>query len=182
MTVAATVLNKRWLREVAYLVVGATALVAAWRARRSGSSAVVPLFWVACAVFVVLLALSREIDLASRIANEGRHIFRTEGWYPDRRPVQRAAILGIVTAAGVISICGCTILIWRRFPQLLLGFLAVVALATFLAVRTVSLHDIDALLYRRSVEAVQINAIAELGATAFVGFAAILALARPSPR
>ncbi|HEX5395760.1 MAG TPA: hypothetical protein VFX74_01595, partial [Candidatus Limnocylindria bacterium] len=155
---------------------------AAWRASRGRSPAVVPLFWCACAVFLLILGVSREIDLANRIADEGRHIFRMEGWYPDRRPVQRAAILAILGTSGVVGTIGCALIIWRRWPQLLLGFVAVVLLGTFLAVRTVSLHDIDALLYRRSFEQVQYNAIFELGATAFVGLAALLASARRRQR
>jgi hypothetical protein len=178
MTAFVTLANARWLREFAYLAVGLAAFVAAWRAGRGRSAIVVPLFWCVCAVLLMVLAISREIDLANRIANEGRHIFRVEGWYPDRRPVQRWAILGILAMSSVVGAAGCAVIIWRRWPQLLLGFVAIVVLGTFLAVRTVSLHDIDALLYRRSFEQVQYNAIFELGATAFVGLAAVLASAR----
>ena len=172
-------LNDKTLRVAAYACAAALAYVAGFRAwslsRRT--SRVVPLFWLATGCVLAVLALSREVDLAGHIATIGRDVFRTEGWYPDRRPVQEASVVAVLAAAAFIGAAGVFLIALRRRAQIIPGFVAVVALATFLAVRAISLHDIDAVLYRRSIRDVQVNALAELLMVICVAIAAAGAIA-----
>jgi hypothetical protein len=174
----ASVLNDKTLRVAAYGVAAALALGAglapSTRDRRAGW--LLPGFWTATCAILAALALSREIDLASRVASIGRDVFRTEGWYPDRRPVQEASVVAVLAVATCVFGGGAALLVLRKHPQLIPGFAAVLMLATFLAVRAISLHHIDSLLYRRSIGDVQINALAELAAIAAVALAALLAM------
>ena len=62
----------------------------------------------------------------------------------------------------------------KRLPHV-----ALVNLVGFLAVRAISLHYIDAVLYRRSIGSIPFNAIAELGVTLPLALAAILAAVGP---
>ncbi len=184
MDVLIPILNGRGLRVVAYLLAAMLSFAAARQSSRGASRREWPLvgFWLMAGAALVLLALSREVDLAARGADIGRNLFRTEGWYPDRRPFQEAAVLGILACAGVVSLCGSFLLLSGRRKQILPGFVALVCLATFLAVRAISLHDIDAVLYRHSISQVRVNALAELAVTLLIALAALLATSIRRPR
>ncbi len=170
----ADALGSTLLREVAYLAAACLCAVAAGRSMqgRGGRDFVATTFWVGAAALLVFLALSREIELSVRIANMGRDLFRREGWYPDRRPVQRLGIYVIIAAACLAGLAGSLLYLSRGRAHLIFGWLAVVSLVGFLAVRAVSLHAVDAALYRRSIGSIQFNAIVELSATLLVAFAA----------
>jgi hypothetical protein len=182
--VIAALLNDKTLRVAAYWLAAALALGAALVARRGPRRAgfIVPAFWFAAALIVGVLALSRQVDLASQLAATGRQVFRTEGWYPDRRPVQEATVLAVLGIAGLVGVAGMVLMLVRRHAQIIPGFVTLLGLGTFLAVRAISLHDIDALLYRRALGHVQINALAELGAVVAVASAAALAISLGSSR
>ena len=163
----ADVLGSTLLREVAYLVAACICALAAARSVRGvGRRDVVATeFWLGAAALLVILAISREVELSARVANVGRDLFRREGWYPDRRPVQRLAVYIIIALAGFVGLAGSLAYLRRGRMHLIFGWLALVTLVGFLAVRAISLHYIDAALYRRSIASIQFNAIAELGIT-----------------
>jgi len=174
----AALLNDKTLRVAAYWLAAALALGAALTSRnttrRSGWA--VPGFWFAAAAIIALLAVSRQVDLASQIASTGRQVFRTEGWYPDRRPIQEATVFAVLSGAAIVGAAGVALMTARRYAQIVPGFVTLLGLGTFLAVRAISLHDIDGLLYRRSLWHVQVNALAELAAVVAVAFAASVAV------
>jgi hypothetical protein len=181
-----TALNDKTLRVVAYLLAGALALAAAVRSGRGShrGEGLVTAFWASAGLALIVLAISRQIDLASHIAGVGRSVFRTEGWYGDRRPLQKLVIVLVLAGSLAVGVVGSGLLLLRDRGQLLFGFVAMTALATFLVVRAISWHDIDAVLYRRSIEQVQINALAELvitGAAALAATAAVLHPGRGGP-
>jgi hypothetical protein len=69
------------------------------------------------------------------------------------------AVLGTIAITIVIAAAGMAIR--RRSSRTLAAFAAVAALLGFLAVRAVSLHHVDRLLYRR-VGGLEVNGIVEL--------------------
>ena len=160
----------------------------AWRSPQPGAKrveaaareALAPAFWASAGALFVILAISREVDLASHIAGIGRSVFRTEGWYPDRRPLQKLVILAVLGIGGVATLVGAALLVAHGRSQLAFGFVAMMALGVFLVVRAISWHDIDGVLYRSSIESVQVNAIAELAVTGIAGLAAAVATIAPS--
>ena len=171
-------LNARALRVAADVLAASLAFVAARHATRGAvrNDGALPAFWYYTAALLLALALAREIDLASRIAGVGRGVFDTEGWYAHRRRYQTAAILLIVLWSGLVALSGCWLLVRRHHERILPGFVALDGLLTFLAVRALSLHQIDALLYRRSVHEVRVNALVELTMTCIVALTAVLAV------
>lgn len=173
--------NSDWLRIAVYGVAAlasATVAVRSWSGRERDGRWIAG-FWSVTAGLLVLLALARGISFGAELAHWGRSVFRTEGWYPDRRPLQRDAILALVAGASFIGVTGGAVLVARRWASLLPAFLLVVALLTFVSVRAISLHDIDAVLYRRSLADVQFSALIELLVTALIGLAAAIAAAAP---
>lgn len=177
----ADALSSTLLREVAYLLAACFCAAAARRsAYRTGTRDFVAIaFWTAVAALLVFLALSRQVDLSTRVADVGRNLFQREGWYPDRRPIQRFAIYIIIMAAAGLGLAGSLLYLRRVRAHLMFGWLALVNLVGFLAVRAISLHYIDAVLYRRSIGSIPFNAIAELGVTLPLALAAILAAGGP---
>ena len=171
-------LNGRGLRVVAYLLAAALSFAAAWQAAPGSRRRDWPLlsFWLAAGSILAALAVSQEVHLAARIADIGRTVFRTEGWYASRRPVQEAAVLVTLAGAGLFTVGGSVVLVRMQRARIVPGFSALMALATFLAVRAISLHGIDAVLYRRAINHVYVNAIAELGATLLIAITALLTL------
>jgi len=169
------------LRELAYLAAACVCLAAGWRSARGPGArdAVVMAFWVGAAVLLLLLALSREVDLGPRVVTAGRDALWREGWYADRRPVQALAVYVIIASAGLVGLAGSLVYLRRRRAHLIFGWLALMSLVGFVGVRAVSLHYIDAVLYRRSIASISFNAIAELGVTLALALAAGLAAVTP---
>ncbi len=184
MDLLSTTLNDKDLRVVAYLLVACLAFAAAWqKTRQSGArEGLAPAFWASAGVLFVILAFSREASVGSHIAAVGRAMFRGEGWYSDRRPLQKVVIFTVLAAGGVAALGGAALLSVRGHRQLAFGFVTMMALGVFLVVRAISWHDIDGVLYRQSIDRVQVNAIAELTATALAGLAAAIATVCPLPR
>lgn len=178
MDMLIAVLNGRALRVAVYLLAAVLSFAAAWQASPRSRRRDRPLlsFWLATGSILVVLALSREVDLAARIAEIGRTVFRTEGWYASRRPAQEAAVLATLAGAGSFTVGGSVALIRMQRGRIVPGFGALMALATFLVVRAISLHDIDAVLYGRAINHVYVNAVAELAATLLIAVAALLTL------
>lgn len=177
----ADALGSTLVRELAYFVAACLCLAAAVRsANRPGArdGAAIGL-WAGAAVLLILLALSRQVELSVRVTDAGRALVRREGWYSNRRPAQTLLVCMIVGFAGLLALTGSLLQIRRHPSQLIFGWLALAGLVAFVGVRAVSLHDVDALLYRRSLAGIQINAIAELVVTLLVALAAILAAVAP---
>ncbi len=114
------------------------------RAETRGSS----LVWAAFAGLLVLLAFLALTNIGNEIVDGLRQAARSEGWYTARRPLQAQ----VVAAATVIVV---TVYLWslkrlgsrvRRYGLVMTAF---AWLAGFTAVRTVSLHHIDAVLGMR---------------------------------
>ncbi|MAT06099.1 MAG: hypothetical protein CL424_13755 [Acidimicrobiaceae bacterium] len=160
------------VRIVGYLLV-AVAMMAARRreARRVGDAeGVWPGFWTATAVFVMAMAVGRALEAGDVVSSLGRSAAGESGWYDSRRPVQ-AAVVGIVGGAWFVVVA---VALWRtpeRRRRYLPVGLMVVTLAAFAAVRVISLHQIDSVLYRTDVGGVRVATLVELVLLALTGLA-----------
>jgi len=83
-----------------------------------------------------------------------------------------AALGGALVAAVTIALGKVDATRRRYLPEAIV----VLALAAFAAVRLVSLHQVDALLYRRRIEGVKVDAVIEL---AVLAVATVIPLRRP---
>lgn len=151
------------VRVAGYVVVAMLMLVARTRERRrvGDDNGVWPAFWIVTCAFLLAMAVGRAVDAGDLVSSLGRSAAEERGWYTSRRPVQAAVVGGV----GLVWLVVVSVALWRtpeRRRRYLPVGLMVVTLAAFAAVRVVSLHQVDSLLYRTHVAGVRIATLAEL--------------------
>ena len=162
-----------WLTVAAY----AAAAVACWvAARRTPATPGPPgrgrdfRMWWAMAAVMGLLCLNKQLDLQSLVTDLGRVAARSQGWYAERRGVQKAVVLATLGVALSTSVAALVRFrpFWKRHPLLFAGLSL---LGTFIAVRAISFHHVDSLLKTRFI-GVKMNWFLELSGIALVWMAA----------
>ena len=169
-----------WLTVAAY----ALAAILAWRAgqragrtpgTRPGSRT---MWWLVCA-FMLALCFNKQLDLQSLFTDLGRVAAWKQGWYKERREVQKWFVLAILAGGSLFSLF--LLVRYRRFwldhPLLAAGL---AFLTTFILVRAVSFHHVDVLLSSR-IAGFKLNWILELSGIALVGTSAIMGSKIPKP-
>jgi hypothetical protein len=151
------------VRVGAYLLATAVALVTWWRERRrvGANPSLWPAFWLLTAGVFLVMAIGRAFDLGDLLTRFGRDQAYAEGWYADRRKIQ-AVVVGGVAALWVVTVA---VALWRvpaRQRRYLPAAIAVFTLMCFVGVRTISLHQIDSLMYHRDVAGAPIGTAGEL--------------------
>lgn len=94
----------------------------------------------------VALTIAEAVELGSLLSGESRRLAGQEGWYGERRTVQAFAI----AVSVFFGVTGGALAVWKSWKEateLAPLILAYAALLTFLFVRAVSLHQLDAVLY-----------------------------------
>ena len=112
-----------------------------------------------------VLLVGRLTGIGSSAYELGRREAITGGWYwSERRRLQGAAILGLGAASpvGVVVVARA---MGDRIRRYLTPLGCLLGLAGFAATRIVSLHQIDALLYRRPILGARIASLIELTLT-----------------
>jgi hypothetical protein len=170
----ATVLDSGWFRVAAYGV--AAALAAYWyRHERTAppSPARWPTYWLLTTVLLIVMGVARASAIGDLVFELGREPARSSGRYEIRRTLQAGAV---VVIAG-LWMTGVVVAVWRVPPlrrRYLPSVLIVSTLVMFGAIRLVSLHQIDTVLYRRDIGGVRIVAVAELTLLALTSLIMIL--------
>jgi len=155
--------SSHWLRVIGYVLLVVLSLVARRRERSRAAEVdgVWPPFWLLTAGFLAVMAIGRAGDIGSLIADLGRGRAADSGWYETRRPMQAA----VVVVLGAVWFVTVSVACWRtperRRRYLPMG-LMVVTLAAYAAIRVVSLHHIDALLYRRELADIRVGTVIEV--------------------
>ncbi len=171
------------VRVGAYLVAAALTMVALRRERDRAAAVdgVWPPFWVLTCGLLVVMAIGRAGGVGDAISAFGRREFVDDGWYESRRPIQ-AAVVAFVGLGWLISVSlACWRIPERRRRYLPMG-LAVVTLGAFVAIRMVSLHQIDTVLYRRHIAGVRIGTLTELGLVVLASMVTFwVPVGRPAP-
>lgn len=119
-------------------------------------------FWLLLALLLLLLGLTRQLDIQALISELARTMVSAEGQYDVRSGFQ----LALVIAVGVFGAIGLGIALvaFRRLEAPVLTAIgAASVLFVFTLIRLVSLHDIDRFL-DRGVPHARINNAIELGA------------------
>jgi len=138
------------------------------RDTRKSSRSLLPAYWWLTAMLLLVVAIAQATELADLVARTGREEARANGWYDARRSAQALAVAGVSGAWAV----GVVVAIWRVPPRrrrYLPSALAVSALLAFIAVRAISLHQIDAVVYRSDLAGVRMVALVELFLLAVAG-------------
>lgn len=184
-TVISDVVDSGMLRAVGYLLAGTLAVVRYWWERRVPPPRPIaswPPYWLVSALLLYFVGVSRATDLTGAIADLGRAQARSDGWYDARRTAQAVAVLIVATVWAV----GVVVAIWRVPPRrrrYLPSVISISTLMAFGAVRLVSLHHIDTILYHRELGDVRYVAFIELALLAATSATIVLAprLRAPEP-
>lgn len=150
-------------------------LLYAWQARRSPATYRRPLqlFYYSQACLLLFLSLDKQWGLLHRLTSYSRIIAMRDGWYYSRHSLQVELIVVMIVAGllllGVASWCFRAILRQQWLP-----LLSAIGLLTYVVIRAISLHDIDALLAAR-VWGLRRDWLVELGGSLFLLCALTLA-------
>lgn len=139
-------------RIVGYFVLAALACSAglADRRRVAAGADLWPMFWWLTALVLLAMGGSRLLEIDDLVADFGRAEARDAGWYDQRRGLQALVVASIAGVWGVATLLA----IWRvpeRRRRYLPAAILTGGLLCYAAVRMVSLHHIDALLYNRTL-------------------------------
>jgi len=156
----------------AYLVaacIGALASGSAWRRGRRLEAAA----WAGIVLLLLGIAMIRELDLLHYAGGRVREFAAEGGWYDHRRPLQRLAIRAIVVGS-VLAACFGGVTLRREGAAVVAAFLASTYVVGLLAVRAVSLHDVDIFMVGELIGLTRARGM-ELPGLAVIGVAAVVA-------
>ena len=159
--------DNNWMRVVAYIVVAALC-VAAGRRQHPDDPGVWRPFWPMTAAVLLAMAVGRAGGIAEWIADLARSEARGEGWYETRRRYQ-AIVVGAIGAAWVFSVLTACWRIPERRRRYLPMMIIVMTIGAYVAIRMVSLHQVDSLLYRRDLLGMRIGTLTEYVLLAIAG-------------
>jgi hypothetical protein len=100
------------------------------------------LFWWITSALLLLLGLNKQLDLQTLLTDIFRIIARADGWYEDRRDIQRLFI-GIISSASVVFMLGFTFLIRQTVRRDGPALLGISFLVFFVLLRASSFHHLD---------------------------------------
>lgn len=134
--------------------------------RRSGINSLTMTWWLITAV-LVFLGFNKQLDLQSLITEIGRSVAIEQGWYENRRMVQKEFVLALAVGGFGVLLAWAWVL-RRHFRNLRLVFIGMILLIVFIVGRAAVFYHADKLLGFR-VTSSQIGWILELGSLALIG-------------
>jgi hypothetical protein len=176
------VLDSSALRVVAYALVALLAFVWGVRERRwcaAHQSDWWPRYWFLSAALLVTMGIGRAGALGDVLSEIGREQARSSGWYDTRRTIQAA----VVIAVALVWLVGVAIAVLRVPPRrrrYLPHVILMSAAIAFAAIRLVSLHQIDGLLYRRDLGGVRVVSLVELALLSAIAVVTVTTARFPS--
>ncbi len=181
----AEILDADWFRAAAFSA-ATLAAITAWRRESvrldrigpAGRRVMWPTFWLLLGAVYASMAVALASDLAGRLGGLGREVARNDDWYDSRRPLQAA----VVAAIGIVWLAVVVVGVWRvpeRRRAYLPSALLCTTLACFAIVRIVSLHQVDTVVARTTIEGVPVGTVIELAGLAIAVVLATVSARRP---
>ncbi|WP_103332313.1 isopropylmalate isomerase [Pseudotabrizicola formosa] len=167
-----------WLTVAVYGVCALLALCVV--IRRRGGSRRAQLFWTVLCLTMVFLAINKQLDLQSGLTAIGRCLAQQQGWYENRRSVQRGVIGALLLAILMVLTAG-LYLMRRDLRRNGLALLGLIVVAGYVAFRAVGFHHFDEIITLR-VRDVRFNVIFELTGLVMITLNALVLLLRRGPR
>jgi hypothetical protein len=125
-------------------------------------------FWIVLAITLLLLGLTRQLDLPALAAQMTRGVLRQDGVYEERSGLQ----IGLIASVAMFGTIGLLIALFsfrRAEASVLVALMGIVLLLVFTVIRTISLHGVDRLLHRGvGGPYLQVNNLIEIGALAVI--------------
>jgi hypothetical protein len=159
--------DRNWLRMLAYVMVAVLAFAAGRREDPDEVATWRP-FWPMTAGIFLVMALGRARGLAEWLIDQVRGEAYEAGWYDARRPLQ-AAVVAAVGGAWLISVVTACWRIPERRRRYLPMTVVVLTVGAFVAVRAVSLHQVDSVLYRTDIAGLRVGTLTEYALLAAAG-------------
>ena len=127
--------------------------------------------WFFCALMLLFLGTNKQLDLQSLLTVIGKKMAIEQGWYDQRRLVQKEFIIGLIafSCAGVMFLIQAIGTKIKRFSLPLLG---IIFLLLFIMIRATSFHHVDYLLDLK-LGKFRVNWLLELGGIIFLLTAAM---------
>lgn len=144
-------------------------LIDAPRSRRLG------LFWFGLGAVMLVLAVNKQLDLQSLVHVTGRNVAIKQGWFDQRRVVQRWFLVG-VGVAGVLSVLVMLWLMRGLWARVWLSLVGVAVLVCFIVMRAASFHAFDQVLRQQLYGRLHVNAAFELSGIALIAIGAMFGL------
>ena len=129
-------------------------------------------FWILLAVLLVLLGLTRQLDLQALAAEGARDLLHADGVYCERTELQ-VALVAAIGGFGTIGLVIALVRFRRAEGSVLAAMAGAVLLVLLTLIRTISLHDVDRLLRQGlGVPHAHVNNLFEIGALVIIAAAA----------
>jgi hypothetical protein len=163
--------DTNWLRVCGYVLVAILCFAAA-RREDPEQPGCWPPFWILTGALFIVMALGRAGDIADLMTDTLRQRAVDEGWYERRRHVQGLVVAGLA-GGWLIAVL---VAIWRvpeRRRRYLPMIVVVLTVGLYAAIRVVSLHQLDAVLYRRRSVGVRHATLIEYALLYLAGLCAI---------
>jgi hypothetical protein len=166
-----------WVTVAVYLLAAAACLTVALRGHFPvASQRRERLFWWLAGSLLLFLAVNKQLDLQSLLTAAARCMAVDQGWYEDRRIVQREFIICIMLI-GILGLVGIALILRGTFARTGIALLGLGFVTVFVVVRAVSFHQVD-LLINTWLLGIRVNWLLELPGPLLVILAAFRALSR----
>lgn len=170
-----------WIIAALYLV---TAIASAMAARRGGAPSAQTrtreqMFWWFSAVVMGFLAMNKQLDLQSLLTSVARCVAVDQGWYEERRAVQRWFVLGVLSG-GAATILALGWLLRHTFARTGLALVGLGFVSLFVVIRAASIHRMDSLI-EGQILGLRVNWLLELPGPFVVLVAASSAIRHRNP-
>lgn len=168
-----------WFTVFAYAATSILCVAAA----RNGRAA--RRFWRVLAIALAFLAINKQLDLQSLLTAIGRKLANSEGWYEQRREVQRLFV-GAIMLFGLTSVPIAVFKFRNKSLHVRAAAAGFVVLGAFICVRAASFHHVDRFL-NAGIFGARFNWIIEIGgilliaSNAFGAWQARAGKTRPGP-
>lgn len=134
-------------------------------------------FWMLVSLVLIALAVNKQLDLQSLMTAAGRCLARIQGWYDDRRLVQRDFIVTLgIALAGLLVVS--TLLLRGTLRRTGLPLIGLLFVAGFVLIRAIGFHHFDALINMQIIS-IKMNWLLEIPGPVLVGAAALWLLLAP---
>ena len=157
-------LNSNTWMVLTYAVVAALAAFTGIREQSAQASHrtldLVPAFWFLTSTLFLTMAIAHACELGGAVADYARRGAYNDGWYDARSSLQVIAVGAVAVLWAIVTLLA----LWRipeRRRRYLPITIAITTLLCFSAIRLVSLHVVDTVLYRRNLQGVRVGVVVE---------------------
>lgn len=117
-------------------------------------------FWGLLSVLMLFLALNKQLDLQSLLTDIGRLLAHQQGWYNQRKSVQKLFLIGAISS-GMLATLVLARIYWQWLHSLGLAIAGMCFVIVFIVMRASSFHGMDKLI-NLTVMGIRLNWVLEL--------------------